>query len=73
MTFPDAVANVFDHYEAHGAAILRMLSQEDRIPAIHDLIDRGQGLPPRLGKQSLQATPRGPSCARPESAGSPPS
>ncbi len=39
---PDAVANVFDHYEAHGASILRMLSQEDRVPAIHDLMDRGR-------------------------------
>ena len=39
---PDAVANVFDHYEAHGAAILRMLSQEDRIPAIRDLMERGR-------------------------------
>jgi AcrR family transcriptional regulator len=39
---PDAVANVFDHYEAHGRAILRMLSQEDRIPAIRNLTDRGR-------------------------------
>jgi len=39
---PDAVANVFDHYEAHGTAILRMLSQEDRIPAIRKLMDRGR-------------------------------
>jgi AcrR family transcriptional regulator len=40
--FPDAVTNVFDHYEAHGTAILRMLSQEDRIPAIRNLTDRGR-------------------------------
>ena len=40
--FPEAVANVFDHYEAHGTAILRMLSQEDRIPAIRNLMDRGR-------------------------------
>jgi AcrR family transcriptional regulator len=39
---PDAVANVFDHYEPHGTAILRMLSQEDRNPAIHKLTDRGR-------------------------------
>jgi len=39
---PDAVANVFDHYEAHGTAILRMLSQEDRIPAIRKLMNRGR-------------------------------
>jgi AcrR family transcriptional regulator len=40
--FPEAVANVFDHYEAHGTAILRMLSQEDRIPAVRHLTDRGR-------------------------------
>jgi AcrR family transcriptional regulator len=40
--FPEAVANVFDHYEANGAAILRMLSQEDRIPAVRHLTDIGR-------------------------------
>ena len=40
--FPDAVAYLFDHYEAHGTAILRMLSQEDRIPAVRYLTDRGR-------------------------------
>ncbi len=40
--FPEDVTNVFDHYEAHGTAILRMLSQEDRIPAVRDLTDRGR-------------------------------
>ena len=40
--FPEAVANVFDHYEAHGTAILRMLSQEDRVPALRELTDRGR-------------------------------
>jgi AcrR family transcriptional regulator len=40
--FPEALANVFDHYEAHGTAILRMLSQEDRIPAVRELTDRGR-------------------------------
>jgi AcrR family transcriptional regulator len=40
--FPEAVANVFDHYEAHGTAILRMLSQEERIPAVRHLTDRGR-------------------------------
>jgi AcrR family transcriptional regulator len=41
--FPEAVTNVFDHYEAHGTAILRMLSQEERIPAVRVLTDRGRG------------------------------
>src|SRR3954467_9473321 len=37
-----AVRNVFDHYEAHGDAILRMLSQEDRVPAIKEMTDLGR-------------------------------
>ena len=41
-SFPEAVTNVFDHYEAHGTAILRMLSQEDRIPAVRQLTDMGR-------------------------------
>jgi AcrR family transcriptional regulator len=40
--YPEAVANVFDHYEAHGSAILRMLSQEDRIAAVRELTDIGR-------------------------------
>jgi AcrR family transcriptional regulator len=69
--FPEAVTNVFDHYEAHGAAILRMLSQEDRIPAVRALTDRGRdyhrdwvsrvfqpilsGLPPAARERRLAA------------------
>ena len=37
-----AVSNLFDHYEAHGPAILRMLSQEDRVPAILKLTNKGR-------------------------------
>ena len=40
--FSEAVANVFDHYEAHGTAILRMLSQEDRILAVRVLTEEGR-------------------------------
>ena len=40
--FSEAVANVFDHYEAHGTAILRMLSQEDRIAAVRVLTEEGR-------------------------------
>jgi AcrR family transcriptional regulator len=40
--FAEAVTNVFDHYEAHGTAILRMLSQEDRIPAVREMTDLGR-------------------------------
>jgi AcrR family transcriptional regulator len=39
---PGAIRVVFDHYEAHGDAILRMLSQEDRIPAIRDMTEIGR-------------------------------
>src|SRR4051794_25250291 len=37
-----AIRIVYDHYEAHGDAILRMLSQEDRVPAIRDMTDIGR-------------------------------
>jgi AcrR family transcriptional regulator len=37
-----AISNVFDHYEAHGEGILRMLSQEDRIPALRESTDIGR-------------------------------
>jgi AcrR family transcriptional regulator len=38
----EAVTILFDHYEAHGLAILRMLSQEDRLPAMRHLMDVGR-------------------------------
>ena len=37
-----AIEILFDRYEAHGIAILRMLSQEDRIPAIAQMTDAGR-------------------------------
>ncbi len=39
---PEAIGNLFDHYEAHGAAVLRMLSQEERIPAVQQMTDAGR-------------------------------
>jgi AcrR family transcriptional regulator len=39
---PGAVANLFDHYEAHGTAILRLLSQEERIPAVAEMTEAGR-------------------------------
>jgi AcrR family transcriptional regulator len=39
---PEAIANLFDHYEAHGSAVLRMLSQEERIPAVREMTDAGR-------------------------------
>jgi AcrR family transcriptional regulator len=39
---PEAIANLYEHYEAHGAAVLRMLSQEERIPAVRQMTDAGR-------------------------------
>jgi AcrR family transcriptional regulator len=39
---PEAIVNLFDHYEAHGNAVLRMLSQEERIPAVRQMTDAGR-------------------------------
>jgi AcrR family transcriptional regulator len=38
----EAIRVLFDQYEAHGAAVLRMLSQEERVPAIRQLTDAGR-------------------------------
>lgn len=37
-----AIEILFDRYEAHGTAVLRMLSQEDRIPAIAQMTKAGR-------------------------------
>jgi AcrR family transcriptional regulator len=37
-----AIEILFDRYEAHGTAVLRMLSQEDRIPAIAQMTEAGR-------------------------------
>jgi AcrR family transcriptional regulator len=39
---PEAIDNLFDTYEAHGTAVLRMLSQEERFPAIRQMTDVGR-------------------------------
>lgn len=39
---PTAIAGLYDRYEQHGHAILRMLSQEERIPAIRKMTDAGR-------------------------------
>jgi AcrR family transcriptional regulator len=38
----EAIANLFDAYEQHGAAVLRMLSQEERIPTVCQMTDAGR-------------------------------
>ncbi len=37
-----AVAQLYERYEQHGRAVLRMLSQEERIPAVHRMTDAGR-------------------------------
>lgn len=37
-----AIAQLYERYEEHGQAILRMLSQEDRIPAVRKMTDAGR-------------------------------
>jgi AcrR family transcriptional regulator len=39
---PAAIAQLYDRYEQHGHAILRMLSQEERIPAVRKMTDAGR-------------------------------
>ncbi|HEY3864721.1 MAG TPA: helix-turn-helix domain-containing protein [Solirubrobacteraceae bacterium] len=39
---PEALTMLFDRYEEHGQAVLRMLSQEERIPAIKRMTDAGR-------------------------------
>jgi AcrR family transcriptional regulator len=61
---PGAVRNVFDHYEAHGDAILRMIAQEDRVQAIKDMTDLGREYhrdwTRRVFAPLLEELPRGP-------------
>lgn len=38
----EAVRTLFDRYEIHGIAILRMLSQEERIPTVRQMTDAGR-------------------------------
>lgn len=39
---PAAVDNLLDHYDATGAAALRLLAQEDRVPQLREIADRGR-------------------------------
>lgn len=38
----EAIAVLFDRYEQHGQAILRMLTQEERIPTVHLMTEAGR-------------------------------
>ncbi|MGA2452624.1 MAG: helix-turn-helix domain-containing protein [Solirubrobacteraceae bacterium] len=37
-----ALVSLFDRYEQHGQAVLRMLSQEEQIPAVRQMTDAGR-------------------------------
>lgn len=39
---PGAVANLVEHYEQEGDGVLRLLAQEDRVPAFRRVTDRGR-------------------------------
>jgi AcrR family transcriptional regulator len=39
---PKTIALLFSRYEEHGQAILRMLSQEERIPTVRQMTDAGR-------------------------------
>jgi AcrR family transcriptional regulator len=39
---PQAIGILFDGYEVHAVAVLRMLSQEERIPAVRRMTDAGR-------------------------------
>jgi len=38
----EAITQLYDRYEQHGRAILRMLSQEERIPAVRQMTEAGR-------------------------------
>jgi AcrR family transcriptional regulator len=39
---PAAVDNLLDHYDTTGASALRLLAQEDRVPQLREIADRGR-------------------------------
>ena len=39
---PAAVDNLLDHYDVTGASALRLLAQEDRVPQLREIADRGR-------------------------------
>jgi AcrR family transcriptional regulator len=39
-----AVSNLVDHYESLGDRVLRMLAEEERVPALRDVVEQGRSL-----------------------------
>lgn len=54
-----AIAVLYDHYEAHGEAVLSMLAQEQRIPAIRQLTDAGRAYHRDWAARTFGASLRG--------------
>jgi AcrR family transcriptional regulator len=55
----EAIGVLFDRYEAHGTAVLRMLSQEERIPAIAQMTDAGRAYHRDWAARTFQPLLRG--------------
>jgi AcrR family transcriptional regulator len=54
-----AIALLFDRYEQHGHAILRMLSQEEQIPAVHQMTAAGRAYHHRWAQTTFAPLLRG--------------
>ncbi|HTU77629.1 MAG TPA: helix-turn-helix domain-containing protein [Solirubrobacteraceae bacterium] len=48
-----AIEVLFDRYEAHGQAVLRLLSQEERIPAVRQMTDAGRAYHRRWARRTF--------------------
>jgi AcrR family transcriptional regulator len=48
-----AIKVLFDRYEAHGETILRLLSQEERIPAVRQMTDAGRAYHRRWAQRTF--------------------
>jgi AcrR family transcriptional regulator len=56
---PAAIAQLYDRYEQHGQAILRMLSQEERIPAIRQMTGAGRAYHRHWARTTFKPLMRG--------------
>jgi len=54
-----AIRVLFDSYEAHGTAILRMLSQEEQLPTIRQMTDAGRAYHRAWAERTFGALLRG--------------
>jgi AcrR family transcriptional regulator len=54
-----AIRVLFDRYEAHGPAILRMLAQEERIPQVRAMTDMGRRYHREWARRTFEPVVRG--------------